>query len=86
MDLINCKKKKGAKMPYQCEICENMYAVRIKEGRDISDCTKNKCYKERVWHHNGKSKVDKYKPYTNSKKEIELTCSEFSHMRILKCK
>jgi len=75
--IINSTKTRRQPMPNQCEICGN-YKAEKKENRDITDSTKNKCFKQ--WERGN----NKYAPFTNSKREIELTCNEFSHMRVLK--
>ena len=85
MDVINSKKKKGQNMPYQCEICGNYKAVK-KDLRDMINCENNNCYNEQVWFHNKEKRISMYKPFTNSKKEIEITCSGFSHIRILRAR
>lgn len=85
MDIVNSKKKKGQPMPYQCEICGNYKAVK-KDLRDISNCDNNKCYEEQIWFHNKEKRISMYAPFTNSKREIEVTCANFSHMRTLKVK
>lgn len=83
MDLINCKKKRNDPMPYQCEICGNCGAVR-KDKRDISNAENNSCFALKIWPHNNTPRTEMYRPFTNSKKEIALTCNNFSHMRILR--
>lgn len=80
MENINCKKKKGEAMPYQCEICENFKAV-PKVNRDINDYKNNKCHRC----YDDDTSIQ-YKPFTNSKKEITLTCRNFAHIRELRVK
>lgn len=81
MNIVNSKKKRNEPMPYQCTICSNYKAVE-KEERDTEKAENNKCFELRVIF--GKPYVDHYKPFTNSKKEIETTCKNFSHLRSLK--
>jgi hypothetical protein len=78
VDVINCKKKRNERMPYQCAICGNCRAVR-KEERNTEKAENNKCYELLTVF--GKPYVEKYQPFTNSKRTIDKTCKNFSHIR-----
>ena len=76
--IVKSTKTRRQPMPHECEICGNYKAIN-KEDRDITDASKNKCFEERA-----KGRNKKYAPFTNSKREIDLTCNKFSHMKIMK--
>lgn len=82
MDIINCKKKRNEPMPTQCDICGNCSAIR-NDQRDIENVENNKCFERRTLP-NGTPYDHMYKPFTNSKKEINATCKNFSHVRTMK--
>lgn len=82
MDIINCKKKRNEPMPTQCDICSNYRAVE-KNERDTINPENNKCFNRRIFP-DGTPYDHMYKPFTNSKKEINATCKNFAHIRTFK--
>jgi len=65
--------KKGSPMPCICEICSSVKALPVAD-RDKVVPENNLCFKAEDW-------VRPYKPFTNSKRTVSLTCKGFSHMR-----
>jgi hypothetical protein len=82
MDIINNKKKRNQPMPYQCEICGSCTAVK-KDERNTEKAENNKCFEKRTLP-DGTPYNYFYRPFTNSKREINATCKNFSHLRTLK--
>jgi len=65
--------QKGKPMPSICEICSSVKAI-AKANRDQVILENNSCFEPESW-------IRPYKPFTNSKRTVSITCKGFSHMR-----